>query len=185
MFRIMVLAAALAATVSPAVLAQESTQPSPGQQMQPMQHMQHMQHMQGMMQGGGMMPGMMGGMGPGGGCPMYEAMMSGRMGDGQPGGQSGVMGGMTMGAGDEGPASMAYRGANMKMHRDMNITYSGNADVDFVKGMIPHHQGAIDMAKTVIAFGSDPEVRKLAEEVIKAQEAEIAMMKEWLKKNGQ
>jgi hypothetical protein len=178
MFRTMVFAAALAATVSPAALAQEATQP---QASQPMQHMQHMQEM---MHGGGMMPGMMGGMGgmgAGGGCPMYQAMMSGRMGDGQSGG----MAGMAMGAGDEGPASMAFRGANMKMHRDMNITYSGNADVDFVKGMIPHHQGAIDMAKTVIAFGSDPEVKKLAEEVIKAQEAEIAMMKEWLKKNGQ
>jgi uncharacterized protein (DUF305 family) len=138
-----------------------------------------------------MMPGMMGGMGPRGGmpggCPMFEAMMSGRMGDGQPGMRVGgmPMGGMSMGGGDEGPASMAFRGANMKMHRDMAISYSGNADVDFVKGMIPHHQGAIDMAKTVIAFGSDPEVKKLAEEVIKAQEAEIAMMREWLKKNGQ
>ena len=127
--------------------------------------------MHGMGEGmpGGGMPGM------GAGCPMYEAMMAGQA--------AGGMGGM--GSGDEGPASMAFRGANMKMHRDMAITYSGNADVDFMKGMIPHHQGAIDMAKTVIAFGSDPQVRKLAEEVIKAQEAEIAMMREWLKKNGQ
>jgi uncharacterized protein (DUF305 family) len=50
--------------------------------------------------------------------------------------------------------------------------------------MIPHHQGAVDMAKTVLAFGKDAEVRKLAEEIIRAQESEIALMQEWLKKNG-
>ena len=72
----------------------------------------------------------------------------------------------------------------MKMHNDMAITYSGNADVDFMKGMIPHHQAAVDMAKTVIAFSKDPEVKKLAEDVITAQEAEIAQMKSWLQKNG-
>ena len=71
------------------------------------------------------------------------------------------------------------------MHDAMSIAFTGNADVDFVKGMIPHHQGAIDMAKTVIAFGKDPEMRRLAEEIIKAQEGEIASMREWLKKNGQ
>jgi len=87
--------------------------------------------------------------------------------------------------GDNGPSSLAFRGINMKMHEGMNITFSGNADVDFVKGMIPHHQGAVDMAKTVLAFGKDPEVRKLAEEIIKAQESEIALMNEWLKRRGQ
>ncbi|MBX9777292.1 MAG: DUF305 domain-containing protein [Xanthobacteraceae bacterium] len=70
------------------------------------------------------------------------------------------------------------------MHEAMNVTFTGNADVDFVKGMIPHHQGAVDMAKVVLAFGSDPEIRKLAEAVIKAQESEIAMMRAWLQRNG-
>ena len=73
----------------------------------------------------------------------------------------------------------------MKMHNAMDITYTGNADVDFVKGMIPHHAGAVDMAKTVLAFGKDPEVKKLAEAIIKAQETEFAQMNDWLKKNGQ
>jgi uncharacterized protein (DUF305 family) len=70
------------------------------------------------------------------------------------------------------------------MHSAMDIAFTGNADADFIKGMIPHHQGAVDMAKTVLAFGKDAEVRKLAEEIIRAQESEIALMQEWLKKNG-
>lgn len=83
-----------------------------------------------------------------------------------------------------GPAEAAYRQINDRMHEQMNITYSGNPDVDFVRGMIPHHQGAVDMAKTVIAFGKDAEIRKLAEAIVKAQEEEIAQLKAWLDKNA-
>ncbi len=86
--------------------------------------------------------------------------------------------------GDTGPSSLAYQAINAKMHEGMDITFTGNADIDFVRGMIPHHQGAVDMAKTVIAFGKDPQIRKLAEEIIKAQETEIAMMQSWLKQNA-
>jgi uncharacterized protein (DUF305 family) len=86
--------------------------------------------------------------------------------------------------GDKGPASMAFMEANDRMHSGMAIEYSGNADVDFIRGMIPHHQGAVDMAKIVLEHGTDPEVRKLAEGIIAAQEAEIAWMQEWLAKNG-
>lgn len=86
-------------------------------------------------------------------------------------------------AGDS-ASTKAYRDANMKMHKDMDIPYSGDADADFVRGMIPHHQGAIDMAKVVLAHGKDPEIRKLAESVIRDQEKEVAMMQDWLKKNG-
>ena len=86
--------------------------------------------------------------------------------------------------GDQGPASMAFMEANDRMHATMAIEYSGNPDVDFIRGMIPHHQGAVDMARIVLEHGSDPEVKKLAEAVIAAQEAEIAWMQEWLAKNG-
>jgi hypothetical protein len=87
--------------------------------------------------------------------------------------------------GDRGPSSLAFHGINQKMHEAMNVTFTGNADADFVKGMIPHHQGAVDMAKVVLAFGNDPEIRTLAEAVIRAQEAEIVMMRAWLQRNAQ
>ncbi|GAU83505.1 hypothetical protein BIWAKO_03432 [Bosea sp. BIWAKO-01] len=93
------------------------------------------------------------------------------------------MQGSATGAADT-PATAAYKAANDKMHKDMATSFTGDADADFVRGMIPHHQGAIDMAKVVLAHGKDPEIRKLATEVISAQEKEIAFMQDWLKKNG-
>ena len=80
------------------------------------------------------------------------------------------------------PSTQAYQAANDRMHRDMGIAFSGNADRDFAAGMIPHHQGAIDMAEVVLKFGKDPELRKLATDIIKAQQIEIAFMKAWLAK---
>ncbi len=83
--------------------------------------------------------------------------------------------------GDHSPSSHAFAEANARMHKDMMVEMSGNTDVDFVRSMIPHHQGAIDMAKIELQYGKVPEIRKLAEGVIKAQEAEIAEMNAWLK----
>ena len=134
-------------------------------------HSQHGTTGQGAMHGnmqGGMMHG-----------NMQGGMMQGSKHDSMSGSQS------MQPKGDTGPSSLAFHGVSMKMHGAMDIAYTGNADVDFVKGMIPHHAGAIDMAKTVLAFGKDPEVKKLAESIIKAQETEIAQMNDWLKKNGQ
>lgn len=78
-----------------------------------------------------------------------------------------------------------FQAANDRMHKEMSIKFSGNADIDFIRGMIPHHQGAIDMARVVLKHGKDPETKKLAEEIIRAQEKEIAFMRDWLKKKGQ
>jgi uncharacterized protein (DUF305 family) len=83
----------------------------------------------------------------------------------------------------DGAATTAYKGANMDMHSAMEIDYSGDADVDFVRGMIPHHQGAIAMAKIVLEHGTDPEINKLAQDIIAAQESEIAWMQDWLAKH--
>jgi uncharacterized protein (DUF305 family) len=78
----------------------------------------------------------------------------------------------------------AYQAAMGSMMTNMMIPYSGNADVDFIRGMIPHHQGAVDNARIVLQYGKDPEVLKFAQSVIDAQEAEIKWMTEWLAKNG-
>jgi uncharacterized protein (DUF305 family) len=70
------------------------------------------------------------------------------------------------------------------MMKNMTMTHSDDADVDYVKGMIPHHQGAIDMAKVALQYAKDPDVLKLAGEVVKAQEGEISFMNDWLKRIG-
>lgn len=82
------------------------------------------------------------------------------------------------------PSTKAFAEANARMHADMTIPFTGDADVDFVRGMIPHHQGAIDMANIVLKYGKDPEIKALAEAIVKAQDSEIAFMKGWLAKKA-
>jgi uncharacterized protein (DUF305 family) len=68
-----------------------------------------------------------------------------------------------------------------KMHVAITaIAPSGQREVDFVRLMLPHHQAAIDMAKTQLLYGKDPQMRRLAQEIIIDQQSEIELMQLWL-----
>ncbi|MBL8895605.1 MAG: DUF305 domain-containing protein [Rhizobiales bacterium] len=79
--------------------------------------------------------------------------------------------------------------ANMDVHKKMmdgmaGMKMSGDADKDFAMMMIPHHQGAIDMAEIELKYGKDPALRKMAEDIISAQKKEIEEFKAWQQKHG-
>jgi len=78
-------------------------------------------------------------------------------------------------------SSQAYMSGMKDMHEKM-MTAVKDPDPDkaFAKGMIAHHEGAIAMAETELKYGKDPEMRKLAEDIIKAQKLEIEQMNKWL-----
>jgi uncharacterized protein (DUF305 family) len=88
---------------------------------------------------------------------------------------------MNMSEGASSPAATGYMKAMDAMDETMaDIEYTGDPDVDFALGMIPHHQAAIDMAKVQLQYGKDPEIRKLSQDIIAAQEREIGQLKTWL-----
>jgi uncharacterized protein (DUF305 family) len=125
-------------------------------------------------------PPQMGGMNcmmGGKGMPMMKMMheMHGRM----------MGGGMAMQPeGDTGPASQAMNGVIARMQKDLALSFSGDVDVDFAKRLLVQHQAAVDMAKVVLVFGKDAEVKKLADGIVKANEADIASLQDWLKKQA-
>lgn len=101
------------------------------------------------------------------------------MADGQ---MSGPMAMLAPAAGDS-TATGEYKAAMMTMMSTMPA-YSGNADVDFMKQMRVHHQAAIAMARVELAQGTNTEAKTLAEEIVSAQEREIATIDRWLTANG-
>jgi Domain of unknown function (DUF305) len=76
-------------------------------------------------------------------------------------------------------SSQAFKNADEKMMRGMNVPMTGDTDQDFVAGMIPHHQGAVDMANVELQYGKDPVLRRLAQGIVIAQKKELAEMRAW------
>jgi len=88
-----------------------------------------------------------------------------------------------LGVAADDPAAKAFKEANDLMMADMmSPAMTGDPDVDFAKMMIPHHQGAIAMAKVVLQYGDDPDIRALAEAIVKSQAEEVQWMTDWLVK---
>ena len=78
-------------------------------------------------------------------------------------------------------ASKALQTAQTTMSERMSsVPLTGDPDRDFLAQMIPHHEGAIDMSKVLLKDGLRPEIRRLAQEIIGHQQAEIEIMKRWL-----
>ena len=76
-----------------------------------------------------------------------------------------------------------YQQINDNMHKSMDIKFTGDADKDFLAAMIPHHQGAVEMAEVVLQHGKNSKIRQLAQEIITMQKKEIAEMKQLLKES--
>lgn len=108
--------------------------------------------------------------------PMHSNMQEGKNGSAMHGsGMSGM----------DGMSNNPFAAANARMMQDMHSNPpSGDVDYDFVVGMIPHHQGAVDMSKILLESGqADPELAELAREIITAQSEEMAFMESWLREN--
>jgi len=82
-------------------------------------------------------------------------------------------------------ATKAYMAAMERMNGPMmQGVQDSDPDVAFVKGMIPHHQGAIEMAKVALQHGKDEQTKKWANDIVREQQRDMAEMQEWLKKRG-
>jgi uncharacterized protein (DUF305 family) len=115
-------------------------------------------------------------------CMGMMQMIQAGMGQGMPMQGGGMQGNMPMMQGGMSDAQAAYVASMSKMDAPMmQAMQSADPDVAFVKGMIPHHQGAIDMANIVLQYGKDETVKSWANQIIAAQEKEIAEMQDWLK----
>ena len=87
------------------------------------------------------------------------------------------------GVAEASPSTKAFKAADEKMMGEMDRPMTGNADQDFVAGMLPHHSGAVAMARVELQYGNDLEMLKLARGIIAAQAKEIAQMQAWQKRH--
>lgn len=86
--------------------------------------------------------------------------------------------------GTNGTAStQAFQSADATMMQRMSTPYSGDPDRDFVEHMMPHHEGAVAMARIELQYGKDPSLKRMARNIIKSQDEEIVFMKQWLKQH--
>lgn len=79
----------------------------------------------------------------------------------------------------QGPLAAMEDASKTMMDSMMGQSLSGDIDKDFVMMMIPHHQGAIDVARVERQYGKDPVLRAMAEQIIEAQEREIETLRQW------
>ncbi|MDG0023639.1 DUF305 domain-containing protein [Trinickia sp. Y13] len=87
--------------------------------------------------------------------------------------------------GATGDSTAAFKSADERMMKSMEgSAYTGHADEDFVSHMIPHHQGAVDMAQVELKYGKDPQLKRLAERIVASQRKEIQFMKAWQAKHA-
>jgi len=87
------------------------------------------------------------------------------------------------GHGDMTPMQHEYMQSMDTMQKSMHEGgMEKDADMAFAKGMLAHHQAALDMARIELKYGKDKQMRTLAETIIKAQQAEIEEMQAWIKK---
>jgi hypothetical protein len=83
----------------------------------------------------------------------------------------------SMQAVDEAPFLAENRAAMDRMMTDMDVKPTGDVDADFVAMMVPHHQGAIDMARAVLRYGRNEQIRRIAQGIIVEQQQEIVAMR--------
>lgn len=115
-------------------------------------------------------------------APMMEKMIQAQQGGMM---QGEMMQDVPMDTAGMSDAVKAYMEAMKRMDGPMmQGIQAGDPDVAFVQAMIPHHQGAIDMARAVLQFGKDEQVKAWASKIIAAQQAEIDAMREWLKQRA-
>lgn len=84
----------------------------------------------------------------------------------------------------ESEATKALKAANGKVHEVASIVLTGDPDVDFVMSMMAHHQGAIDMAEVVLKYGTDPKIRALAKSIVRTEQGELDLMRQWIETDG-